>query len=127
MARLYYENLSVESARYLDVERSRRRAHVTMIAIFEAGPLATKEGGVEFDRIREIVSMRLAELPRLRSKLRRVPLDGHPDSRACLVPAIMTSSAERPHESQPPGSIARGRSGIAGSSRGYRAGVLHWS
>lgn len=78
MARLYYEKLSEESARYLDLERSRRRAHITMIAVFDAGPLATEEGGVAFDRIREIVSMRLAELPRLRSKLRRVPLDGHP-------------------------------------------------
>jgi WS/DGAT/MGAT family acyltransferase len=78
LSRLYYERLSEESARYLDAERSRKRAHVTIIAIFDAGPLATEEGGVRFDRIREIVSMRLAELPRLRSKLRRVPVDGHP-------------------------------------------------
>jgi diacylglycerol O-acyltransferase len=78
LARLYYEKLSEESARYLDIERSRRRAHVTIIAVFEGGALATEEGGVDFDRIREIVSIRLAELPRLRSKLRRVPLDGHP-------------------------------------------------
>jgi len=78
LARLYYEKLSEESARNLEVERSRRRAHVTMILIFDAGSLATQEDGVDFDRIREIVSMRLAELPRLRRKLRRVPLDGHP-------------------------------------------------
>jgi diacylglycerol O-acyltransferase len=78
MARLFYEKLSAESARYLDAERSRRRAHVAMIAIFDGGPLATEEGGVDFERIRQIVSMRLAELPRLRTKLRRVPLDGHP-------------------------------------------------
>jgi diacylglycerol O-acyltransferase len=78
LARLYYETLSEESARCLDVERSRRRAHVTIIAIFDSGPLSTEAGGVEFDRIREVVSMRLAELPRLRSKLRRVPMDGHP-------------------------------------------------
>lgn len=77
MARLYYEKLSEESAAYLDQERSRRRAHVTMIAIFDSGPLTTEEGGVHFDRIRQIVSMRLAELPRLRTKLQRVPVDGH--------------------------------------------------
>ncbi len=78
MARLYYEKLSEESAGYLTVERSRRRAHVTMIAIFDSGPLATGKGGVDFERIRELVGMRLPELPRLRSKLRRVPIDGHP-------------------------------------------------
>jgi WS/DGAT/MGAT family acyltransferase len=78
LARIYYEKLSEESARYLELERSRRRAHVTTIAIFDAGSLASAEGGVQFDRIREIISMRLAELPRLRSKLRRVPLDRHP-------------------------------------------------
>jgi diacylglycerol O-acyltransferase len=78
VARLYYERLSGESARYLDLEQSRRRAHVTVIAIFEAGPLATPEGGVQFERIRQVVSARLSELPRLRRKLRRVPFDGHP-------------------------------------------------
>ncbi|HEB90469.1 MAG TPA: DUF1298 domain-containing protein [Deltaproteobacteria bacterium] len=78
MARLYYERLSEESAGYLSVERSRRRAHVTMIALFDAGPLAAEGGGIDFARIRELVAMRLPELPRLRAKLRRVPLDGHP-------------------------------------------------
>ena len=78
MARMYYERLSDESAGYLEAEGSRRRAHTAMILIFEGGPLATPEGGVDFARIREIVQARLPELPRLRSRLRRVPLDGHP-------------------------------------------------
>lgn len=78
MARVYYERLSDESAAYLDNEGSRQRAHSAMILVFEAGPLATEEGGVDFDRIREIVEARLPQLPRLRTKLRRVPVDGHP-------------------------------------------------
>jgi WS/DGAT/MGAT family acyltransferase len=49
-----------------------------MILVFEAGPFATEEGGVDFDRIRRQVEARLPELPRLRAKLRRIPLDGHP-------------------------------------------------
>jgi WS/DGAT/MGAT family acyltransferase len=49
-----------------------------MVIVFESGSLATPEGGVDFERIREIVLARLPELPRLRTKLRRVPLDGHP-------------------------------------------------
>ena len=78
MARLYYERLSDESTGYLDIESSRRRAHTAMILVFEGGPLVTDSGGVDFDRIREVVAGRLGELPRLRGKLRRVPMDGHP-------------------------------------------------
>lgn len=78
MSRLYYERLSDEGARYLEAERSRQRAHVAMIAVFEAGSLATKDGGVDFDRIRQIVAVRVAELPRLRAKLRRIPIERHP-------------------------------------------------
>lgn len=78
MSRVFYEPLSHESAAYLEQESSRQRAHTSMILVFDSGPLATAEGGVDFDRIREIVRMRLAELPRLRTKLRRVPGDGHP-------------------------------------------------
>jgi WS/DGAT/MGAT family acyltransferase len=100
MARPFYEPLSLESAAYLEAERSRRRQHVTMIAVFDAGPLATAEGGVDFDRIREIVAMRVAELPRLRMKLRRVPLDGHPvwidDPEFHLEYHLQQSSLPRP-------------------------------
>lgn len=78
MARVYYERLSDESAEYLEREESRRREHTAMILVFEAGPFATEEGGVDFDRIREIVEARLPELPRLRTKLRRVPFENHP-------------------------------------------------
>ncbi len=78
MARVYYERLDDESATALEIENSRRRAHTGMILIFEAGALRTPEGGVDFARIREIVASRLPELPRLRQKLRRVPIEGHP-------------------------------------------------
>lgn len=78
MARIYYEPLTEEGARSLAVETSRRRSHTGMILIFEGGALATPEGGVDFARIREVVASRLPELPRLRSKLRRVPIEGHP-------------------------------------------------
>jgi len=77
LPRLHYERLSEESADYLEIESSRQRAHVAMTLVFDAGPLATEDGGVDFARIREVVEARLIELPRLRSKLRRIPLDGH--------------------------------------------------
>lgn len=78
MARVYYERLSDESAHYIDNESSRRREHTAMILVFEGGPLATPEGGADYAKIREIVEARLPELPRLRTKLRRVPIEHHP-------------------------------------------------
>lgn len=78
MARVYYERLDEESVSALAVESSRRRAHTGMILLFEDGALCTPQGGVDFARIREIVASRLPELPRLRQKLRRVPIEGHP-------------------------------------------------
>lgn len=78
MARVHYERLSPESAELLEQETSRRRSHTAMVLIFDPGPLKTKSGGIDFDRIHEVVGARLNELPRLRSKLRRIPLDGDP-------------------------------------------------
>ncbi len=78
MARVFYERLDEEATAALAIESSRRRAHTGMILVFEGGPLRTPEGGVDFARIREVVNARLPELPRLRQKLRRVPIDGHP-------------------------------------------------
>jgi WS/DGAT/MGAT family acyltransferase len=77
LARLYYERLSEESAAYLEREGSRQRSHVAMTLIFDAGPLLTDEGGIDFDRIRRVIESRLGDLPKLRARLRRVPFDQH--------------------------------------------------
>lgn len=76
MARVHYERLSPESVDLLKQETSGKRAHTAMILIFDPGQLKASSGGVDFDRIREVVGTRLVELPRLRSKLRRIPVDG---------------------------------------------------
>ncbi len=78
MARVHYERLSDESTEILERESSRRREHTAMILVFEPGAFATESGGVDFERIRRNVEARLPELPRLRAKLRRVPIEGHP-------------------------------------------------
>ena len=71
-----------------------------MTLIFESGPLATAEGGVRFDRIRKAVEACLGDLPRLRSKLRRIPTDGHPvwvdDAEFNLDYHLRQSSLPRP-------------------------------
>jgi WS/DGAT/MGAT family acyltransferase len=71
-----------------------------MTLVFEAGPLGTPDGGVRFDRIREVVETCLGDLPRLHSKLRRVPTDGHPvwvdDAEFNLDYHLRQSSLPRP-------------------------------
>jgi WS/DGAT/MGAT family acyltransferase len=100
MARMSYERLSRESAAFLAEETSRQRAHTTMILVFEGGDLVREDGGVDFDRIRLVLETALGDLPRLRSKLRRVPGDGHPvwvdDAEFNLDYHLRQSSLPRP-------------------------------
>jgi WS/DGAT/MGAT family acyltransferase len=71
-----------------------------MALVFDAGPLGTEDGGVRFERIREVVEACLGDLPRLRSKLRRVPSEGHPvwvdDAEFNLDYHLRQSSLPRP-------------------------------
>src|SRR5262245_29892944 len=78
MPRYAYERLANESARLLEIETSRQFAHTSMTAIFEAGPLARPDGGVDFAAIRRALEGRLAQVPHYRRKLRRVPVEQHP-------------------------------------------------
>ena len=78
MARYAYERLGHESARLLEFESSRQFAHTSMTAVFEAGPLAGPDGGVDFAAIRRAIEFRLAQVPHYRRKLRRIPLENHP-------------------------------------------------
>jgi len=78
MARYGYERLSDRNAGYLAEETSRVVAHAASIQIFEAGPLGTEEGGVNFEAIRSGIEARLHRVPRLRQKLRWIPFENHP-------------------------------------------------
>src|SRR5262245_57837313 len=46
--------------------------------IFEAGPLATPEGGIDIERLRAYIASRLHQIPRYRQRLDWVPVEGHP-------------------------------------------------
>ena len=78
MARYAYERLGNDSAMLLATETSRQFAHTSVIAIFEAGPLARSDGGVDFPVLRRAIESRLAQLPHYRRKLRRIPIENHP-------------------------------------------------
>jgi WS/DGAT/MGAT family acyltransferase len=78
MARYAYERLRNDSAALLEIETSRQFAHTSVVAVFEAGPLGTPDGGVDIAAIRGAIESRLAQLPHYRRKLRRIPIENHP-------------------------------------------------
>jgi WS/DGAT/MGAT family acyltransferase len=78
MGRYWYERLGDESSAVLVGESSRSFAHAGTTLIFEAGPLATPDGGVDFEAIRGAIEAALPRVPRFRCKLRWIPFENHP-------------------------------------------------
>jgi WS/DGAT/MGAT family acyltransferase len=78
MPRYHYERLSDRSASFLANETPRCFAHAASIHVFEAGPLANAEGGVDFEAIKRRIGASLHRVPRLRQELRWIPFENHP-------------------------------------------------
>lgn len=78
MPRYGYERLSERAAGFLANETPRAVAHAASIQIFESGPLATADGGVDFEAIRAGIGARLHLVPRLRQELHWIPFENHP-------------------------------------------------
>lgn len=73
-----YERLSAESASLLEQETEKVHGHTTSILVFDPGPLARPNGGVDFVAIRNAIEAHLQEAPRFRQKLAWIPLENHP-------------------------------------------------
>jgi WS/DGAT/MGAT family acyltransferase len=73
-----YERLSALDRSFLDLEGASTPMHVAGCFVFDRGPLATPEGGVDVDRIREYVASRIHRIPRYRQRIEWIPLEGHP-------------------------------------------------
>jgi diacylglycerol O-acyltransferase len=78
MARYEYQRLSSEAATLLEFETSRNFGHTCATMIFEPGPLAHPDGGVDFEAVCRAVEAHLHEVPTYRRKLRWIPLENHP-------------------------------------------------
>lgn len=74
MAHAHCERLSAVDAAFLAVEDECAHMHIGSVSIFEPGPLARAGGGVDIERIRHLVEVRLHRTPRFRQKLAFVPL-----------------------------------------------------
>jgi diacylglycerol O-acyltransferase len=100
MPRYHYERLSERSASYLSAETPRAFAHASSIQIFEAGPLAGQDGGVDMATIRRAIEATLHRVPRLRQELLWIPIENHPvwvdDGRFNLAYHLRHTSLPRP-------------------------------
>jgi WS/DGAT/MGAT family acyltransferase len=96
----HYDRLTALDAMFLDLEETHVHMHVGAVALFESGPLTDSDGELAIDRIRAVVEAALANSPRLRQKLARVPVFGHPvwvdDERFNLSYHLRHTSLPRP-------------------------------
>jgi WS/DGAT/MGAT family acyltransferase len=68
-----YERLSAQDNDFLLWETPALPMHGSGLQIFEAGPLATREGGVDFEAIQRLYASVLHHVPRYRQRLMWVP------------------------------------------------------
>jgi diacylglycerol O-acyltransferase len=73
-----YSRLSALDRSFLDIEDRNTHMHVGATCVFDVGPLAGPDGGIDIERVRDYVESRLHLIPRYRQHIARTPLDGHP-------------------------------------------------
>ena len=78
MPRYAYERLSAQDASFLAAETPTAHMHITGTQVFEAGPLATAEGGIDFPAIKRATESVLHLIPRYRQRLKWIPFENHP-------------------------------------------------
>ena len=75
MARYNYERLSAQDNSFLLMESPKVHMHVASTLIYEAGPLRTEDGGIDFERIKAATEAYLHRIPRYRQKLHFIPVE----------------------------------------------------
>ncbi len=73
-----YDRLSAQDRSFLDLEGPNTHMHVAGAFVFEPGPIARPEGGIDIDRIRGYVASRLHLIPRYRQRIEMIPVENHP-------------------------------------------------
>jgi WS/DGAT/MGAT family acyltransferase len=68
----------MEDTQFLVYETPTSPMHVGGLMIFERGPLATEDGGVDIETIRKGVASVLHKVPRFRQRLKWIPVANHP-------------------------------------------------
>jgi WS/DGAT/MGAT family acyltransferase len=74
----HFERLSALDGSFLGIEDGASHMHIGSVAIFEGGPFITSEGGIDIDRIRDLMHAELHRVPRYRQRLHRTPIFDQP-------------------------------------------------
>jgi WS/DGAT/MGAT family acyltransferase len=78
MSYTHYDRLTGLDTVFLDLESASVHMHVGSVGIFDPGPLALDDGGIDFERVLELSEAGLARVPRFRQKLAKMPVTDHP-------------------------------------------------
>lgn len=78
MPRYAYERLSAQDNSFLLLEQPNVHMHVAATQIYEAEPLRTRDGGIDFATMRRSIESVLHLIPRYRQVLQWIPLANHP-------------------------------------------------
>jgi len=78
MAYQHYDRLTALDTSFLELESGNVHMHVGSVGIFDPGPMATPEGGIDFDAVLGLVEAGLQRAPRFRQRLDWTPLTRHP-------------------------------------------------
>jgi len=73
-----WERLSALDASFLGLEDERTSMHVGAVVICDAGPLATEDGGIDFEKLCRFFRASLAIKERYRQRVEWIPGLGHP-------------------------------------------------
>jgi diacylglycerol O-acyltransferase / wax synthase len=73
-----FERLSAMDTSFLVLEKPWSPLHVSATLIYEAGPLAKPDGGIDVDAYRAATEAVLDRIPRYRQKLAWIPIVSHP-------------------------------------------------
>lgn len=77
MSAYNYDRLSAQDNSFLLAETPNAHMHVSSTLIYEAGPLRTESGGIDFERIKKATAGYLHLIPRYRQKLHFIPFENH--------------------------------------------------
>ena len=78
MAHFKYDRLSAQDASFLVFETDNVHMHIAGTQVYEAGPLGTGDGGIDFAAAKRAIEEVLHLIPRYRQKLAWIPLAGMP-------------------------------------------------
>ena len=77
MAQWHYDRLSAQDNSFLLFEQGNVRMHVASTNIFDIGPLASPNGGIDIDLVKRATESFLHRVPRYRQRLHTIPVFNH--------------------------------------------------